>query len=142
MPISNPARCGQRRLTRLDSSTFRIAIELAASTVPGNSMADGARPRRASPAASTASAISRTGSSPKRRLNQAAKAETTPKQRTGVAASSDSAAGDRCSWDARSGNSGGTLVIAVRRFSPAAATATMRSAADQDRRAGSWAISK
>ena len=133
----SPARCGQRRLTRLDSSTFRTATELAASMVPGNSMADGARPRSSSPAASTASAISRTGSSPKRRLIQAAKAETTPKHSTGVAASNDSAAGDRCSWDARSGNSGGTLAIAVRRFSPAAATATTRSAVGQDRRAGS-----
>ena len=59
---------------------------------------------------------------------QAAKAETTPKQTTGVAASSDSVADDRCSWSWRSGKSGGRLVIAVRRLSPAAATATTSSA--------------
>src|SRR5579875_2486549 len=143
MPTSRPARLGQRRLTMLDSSTFRIAIELAASTVPGNSIAAGTAPRSASPAVSTASATSRVRSSPNRRFSHAAIPETTPKQITGVAASSDKVADDRCSRAARSGNSGGRLVIAVRRFSPAADTATTSSAVSYGRRspATSWGIS-
>ncbi len=127
MPIRNPARAGQRRLTMLDSSTLRTAIALAASAVPGNSMIDGDTPRSSSPAVSKISATSRTRSSPQRLLIQAAKAETTPKQITGVVASSESTAEDRCSRADRSGNSGGRLVIAVRRFSPAATTATTSS---------------
>ena len=111
----------------LDSSTLRMAIALAASAVPGNSRVDGAIPRSSRPAVSTARAASRARSSPQRRFSRGAKAETTPKQITGVVASSDSAAEDRCSRVPRSGNSGGRLVIAARRFSPAAATATMSS---------------
>ena len=76
---------------------------------------------------STVSAISRLRSSPQRRLIQGAKAETAPKQSTGVVASSDSVAGDMSSRAASSGNSGGRLVIAVRRLKPAAATATTSS---------------
>src|ERR1035438_6108038 len=111
----------------LDSSTFKMAIALAASAVPGNSRTAGAAPRSSKPAVSTPRATSRIGSSPKRRCSQAAKAETTPKQITGVAASTDSAADDRCSRVPRSGKIGGRLVIAVRRLNPAAATATTSS---------------
>ncbi len=125
--MSRPARSGQRRLTMLESSTLRTAIELAASTVPGNSRAPGAAPRSSRPAVSRISAASRITSSPYRRFSQAAKADTTPKQITGVAASSDSVADDRCSRSCRSGKTGGRLVIAVRRLSPAAATATTSS---------------
>ena len=124
MPISSPARSGQRRLTMLDSSTLRMAIALAARIVPGKSMALGAAPRSSNPPVSTIRANSRIVSSPNRRFSQAANADTTPKQITGVAASSDSVADDRCSRVCRSGNSGGRLVMAVRRFRPAAATAT------------------
>ena len=102
-------------------------MALAASAVPGNSMAPGATPRSSRPAVSRISATSRIISSPYRRFSQAAKAETTPKQITGVAASRDSVADDRCSWVCRSGKSGGRLVIAVRRLKPAAATATTSS---------------
>ena len=123
----SPARCGQRRLTMLDSSTFKIAIALAASAVPGNSRIPGTAARNSSPAVSTPRATSRIASSPKRRFSHAAKAETTPKQMTGVAASSDSAADDMCSRVPRSGNRGGRLAIAVRRLNPAAATATTSS---------------
>jgi len=128
MPIRKPARSGQRRLAMLASSTLRMAIAAAASAVPGNSMAPGATPRRTSPAASTPKATSRTRSSPWRRLSQAAKAEAMPKNSTGVAPSSDNSAVDRCSRDARSGNSGGRLAIAIRRLNPAAAMATMSNA--------------
>ena len=62
------------------------------------------------------------------------KAETTPKQITGVAASRDSVADDRCRLVCSSGKIGGRLVIAVRRFSPAAATATTSSAISYGRR--------
>src|SRR6202034_4026821 len=120
----------------LDSSTFKIAIALAASAVPGNSKIAGSAPRSSSPAVSTPSAASRIASSPKRRFSQAAKAETTPKQITGVAASSDSPAEDRCSRVCRSGNSGGRLVMAVRRLNPAAATATTSSGISYGRRGG------
>jgi len=103
-------------------------MALAASAVPGNSMALGSRPRSSRPAVSRISATSRFISSPYRRFSHAAKAETTPKQITGVAASRDSVADDRCSVVCMSGKSGGTLVIAVRRLNPAAATATTSSA--------------
>jgi hypothetical protein len=112
----------------LDSSTFKMAIALAASTVPGNSITPGATPRNASPAVSTTRATSRTTSSPKRRFSQAANAAAAPKQITGVAASSDRAVADRCSRVCRSGNSGGRLLTAVRRLNPAAVTATTSSA--------------
>jgi len=111
----------------LDSSTFKMAIALAASTVPGNSMMPGSAPRSSSPAVSTPRAASRTTSSPKRRFSQAAKAAAAPKQITGVAASSDSPADERCSRTCRSGNSGGRLLIAVRRLNAAAVTATTSS---------------
>lgn len=105
-----------------------MPIALAARIVPENSRAPGHRPRSSRPPASTPRAASKVISSPNRLFSQAANAEATPKQITGVAASSDSVADDRCSREARSGNSGGRLVIAVRRFSPAAATATTSSA--------------
>ena len=101
-----------------------MAIALAASTVPGNSMMPGATPRSSSPAASTPRAASKTTSSPNRRFSQAAGAAAAPKQITGVAASRDRAADERCSWVCRSGNSGGRLLTAVRRLNPAAVTAT------------------
>ena len=104
-----------------------MAMALAASAVPGNSRTPGATPRSSSPAVSTPRATSRTTSSPKRRFSQAAKAAAAPKQITGVAASSDKAADDRCSRACRSGNSGGTLLTAVRRLNPAAVTATTSS---------------
>ena len=111
----------------LDSSTFKMAMALAASAVPGNSMMLGAAPRSSNPAVSTPRAASRTTSSPKCRFSQAAKAAAAPKQITGVAASSDRAADERCSCACRSGNSGGRLVTAARRLNPAAVTATTSS---------------
>src|SRR5260370_223742 len=71
---------------------------------------------------------------PEGRFDRGEKAETTPKQITGGAASSDRLADDRCSGVCRSGNSGGRLVIAVRRLSPAAATATTSSVISYGRR--------
>ena len=128
----------------LDSSTFKMAIALAARIVPGNSMMPGATPRSSSPAVSTPRATSRMTSSPKRRFSQAAKAAAAPKQITGVAASSDSSADERCNCACRSGNSGGRLAIAVRRLNPAAVTAMTSSMVWWDRRgpaAGCSAIS-
>ena len=62
-----------------------------------------------------------------------------PKKTTGVAPSSDSAAVDRCCRAARSGKSGGTLEIAMRRLNPAAAMATMSNVVWWGRRLrGGW----
>src|ERR1700727_3063403 len=136
MPISRPARSGQRRLIMLDSSTFMMAIEPRARIEPGNSRALGKAPRSSTPADTPISAPNSTRSSPNRRLSQAAIPEKTPKQSTGVAASRVMVAEDRCSVDCSSGKTGGRLVIAARRLNARAAIETTSSVASSDRRAG------
>ena len=98
-----PARSGQRRLIRLDSSTFMTAMAAPARIVPGNSRVDGAAARSTRPAVSAMIAANSTRSSPRRRANAAAKPETTPKQMTGVAARMETVAPDRPSWVCSSG---------------------------------------
>jgi hypothetical protein len=136
MPISSPARSGQRRLIMLDSSTFMMAIEPRARTEPGNSSAPGHAPRNSSPAEQPISAPNSTRSSPNRRLSEAATPENAPKHSTGVAASQVMVAEDRCSLSCSSGNTGGKLVMAARRLNASAAIETTSSVASSDRRAG------
>jgi hypothetical protein len=116
MPISRPARSGQRRLIRLDSSTFITAMAPAVAMVPGNSSMRGATARVTRPTATMMTAPSSTRSSPARRASVAAKPETTPKQMTGVAASTEITAPDSPRLDCSSGKTGGRLVIAPRRL--------------------------
>jgi len=115
-PISRPARSGQRRLIRLDNSTFITAMAALQAMVPGNSSTLGSAPRATRPAASTMTAPSSTRSSPARRASAAANPETTPKQITGVAASSEMAALDRPRLAWSSGKIGGRPVMAPRRL--------------------------
>ncbi len=112
--MSSPARSGWRRLTRLGSSTLSRAMAAPASTVPGNSSAPGAAPRRARPMASRTRAAPSTRSSPNRRASGDPAPETTPKHSTGMAASTACPAGDSPRAPCSSGNSGGRLVMAAR----------------------------
>ena len=125
--MRKPARAGQRRLIRLESSTFMIAMAAPARIVPGNSATPGAAARTASPSVRATIAANSIRSSPSRRASAAAKPETTPKHRTGVAARTETVAVEMCRVDSSSGKIGGRLAIAVRRLKPSATTPTTSS---------------
>src|SRR5262249_48395057 len=90
-----PIRSGNRRLTRLGSSTLSTAIESPARIVPGKSAQAGQAARRTSPVRRVATVRKMARSSPRRARSAGPAGAPRLKQRTGTATRADAAAGLR-----------------------------------------------